>query len=342
MAGSSQAIDSIGPAFARTVNQLFKPFRLGHWLRLSVVSLLTWEFAGGGININIPGPTGGDSSEELLDAIPNLPLIVAAVMAIVVLSLFLTYVAAVFRFILFDSVLNDRCQIADGWSRWQRHGRSLFWWWIAYAVVLLLVLIVLFGLPIGFAWLGGVFDAPGEHLILLVAGGLILFFVLMVLIFASMVIHLAVKDWVVPLMAMENLGVLRGWQRLIPMLRMNWPAYLLFVLMKALLALGSAIFFTILYIILALVVLVPFILTGIIAGLLGQAAGITWSPPILAVVSVIGGIVLVVVLYGMAFLYTPAMVFFQSYALYFFSTQYPRLGGELDAVPAADPSPKPI
>jgi hypothetical protein len=335
MAGYSQAIDSIGPAFARSIRQLFKPFRLGHWLRLSVVSLLTWEFAGSGFNFNVPGPTGGDSTEELLDAIPNLPLIVAAVVAIMVLSLFLTYVAAVFRFILFDSVFNVRCLIAVGWSRWQRHGRSLFWWWIAYTVVLLLLIIILFGLPIAFAWSGGVFDAPGEHLILLVVGGLILFFVLMVIIFASMVIHLAAKDWVVPLMAMENLGVLGGWQRLIPMLRANWPAYLLFVLMKALLALGSAIFFTILYIILALVVLVPFILAGIIAGLFGEAAGITWSPLIIAAVSVIGGIVLVVVLYGMAFLYTPAMVFFQSYALYFFGTQYPRLGEALDGVPGA-------
>jgi hypothetical protein len=329
MAGYSQAIDSIGPAFERTIKQLFKPFRLGHWLRLSVVSLLTWEFAGGGLNINIPSPSDGDSSEELLEAIPNLPLIVAAVLAIVVLSLFLTYVAAVFRFILFESVLTDRCQIAEGWSRWQRHGRSLFWWWIAYTVVMLLVILVLVALPVGLAWMGGIFDAPGDHLFLLVGGGVILFFMLMVTILASMVVHLAVKDWVVPLMAMENLGVLGGWQRLIPMFRVNWPAYLLFVLMKALLALGSAIFFTILYIILALVVLVPFLLTGIIAGLFGQAAGITWSPLLIAAVSIIGGIALVVVLYGMAFLYTPGMVFFQSYALYFFGTQYPRLGEAL-------------
>jgi hypothetical protein len=304
-----------------------------------VVSLLTWEFAGGGFNINIPDPTDGDSSGELLAAIPYLPLTVAAGVAIVVLSLFLTYGAADFRFILFDSVLNDRCQIAEGWGRWQRHGRSLFWWWMAFTVIFLLAIIVLFGLPLGLAWLAGVFDAPGEHLILLVLGGLILFFFLMAMIVASMVIHLAVKDWVVPLMAMENLGVLSGWQRLIPMLRVNWPAYLLFVLMKALLALGSAIFFTIFYIILALVVLIPFVPTGIIAGIFGQAAGITWSPPIIAAVSVIGCVVLVVVLHGMAFLYTPAMVFFQSYALYFFGTQYPRLG---EALVAADPSPEPI
>ncbi len=338
MAGYSQAIDTIGPAFARTIQQLFKPVRLGHWLRLSVVSLLTWEFAGGGFNFNIQDPTGGDTSEELLAAGPNLPLIVAAGVAIVILSLFLTYVAAVFRFILFDSVLYDRCQISEGWSRWQRHARGLFLWWIGFTVALFLVLIILFGLPVGLAWLGGVLDAPEEHLVLLVLGGVLLFFAFVAIIIASMVIHLAAKDWIVPLMAMENLGVMEGWQRLLPMLRRNWPAYLFFILMKALLALGSAIFFTILYIILALVILVPFILSGIVAGVFGQAAGITWSPLVIAIVSVIGGIVLLVALYGMAFLYTPAMVFFQSYALHFFGTQYPRLGEALAPVPAPNPT----
>ena len=336
MAGYSQAIDVIGPAFGRTTKQLFQPFRLGHWLRLSVVSLLTWEFAGGGFNLNIPGPTGGDSSEELVAAaVPTLPVIVAAGVAVIVLFLFLTYVAAVFRFVLFDSVLHDRCRIAEGWSRWQRQGRSLFWWWLGFTVVLLIAMALLIGLPIGLAWLEGVFDAPGEHVLLLVAGGIALFFALMALIVGSMVIHVAVKDWVVPLMAMEDRGVLRGFQQLIPMLRTNWPAYLLFILMKALLALGSAIFFTILYLILALSILVPFILTGIVAGVVGQAAGITWSPLVIATVSVIGGIVIVIVLYGMAFIYTPAMVFFQSYALCFFGTQYPKLG---EAIAAADSS----
>ena len=338
MAGYSQAIDTIGPAFARTIRQLFKPVRLGHWLRLSVVSLLTWEFAGGGFSFNIPGPTGGDTSEELLAAGPNLPLIVATGVAIVILSLFLTYVAAVFRFILFDSVLYDRCQISEGWSRFQRQARGLFLWWIGFTAVMFLVFIILFGLPLGLAWLGGVLDAPAEHLILLVLGGVFLFFAFVAIIIASMVIHLAAKDWVVPLMAMENMGVMEGWQRLLPMLRMNWPTYLFFILMKALLALGSAIFFTILYIILALVILVPFILSGIVAGVFGQAVGVTWSPLVIAVVSVIGGIVLLVALYGMAFLYTPAMVFFQSYALHFFGTQYPRLGEALAPVPTPSPT----
>ena len=207
MAGYSQAIDTMGPAFSRTIQQLFKPVRVGHWLRLSVVSLLTWEFAGGGFNFNIPGPEGGDTSEELLAAVPNLPLIVAAGVVIVILSLFLTYVAAVFRFILFDSVLYDRCQITEGWSRWQRHGRGLFFWWIGFTVVLLLVFGVLFGLPLGLAWLGGLLDAPEDNLVVLILGGILLFLAFLALIIASMVIHLAVKDWVVPLMAMENVGI---------------------------------------------------------------------------------------------------------------------------------------
>lgn len=337
MVESSQAVDQIGPAFARTLHQLFRPFRLGRWLRLSVVSLLTWDFAGGGFNFNVPSSLGEDSSRELLAAASNPPLVIAASLLIVLLALFLTYVAAVFRFILLDSVLYDRCQIGEGWTRWQRHGRRLFLWWIGFAAVVFVVILILLGLPIGLAWLAGALDAPEEHLLLIVLGAVYLLFALLATIVATIVVNVAVKDWIVPLMALENLRVLEGWRRLLPMWRRNWPAYLFFVLMKALLVLASTIFFTILYVVLMFMILIPLLLTGIVAGVLGQAGGITWSPLLVTVVSVLGGILILVLLYGMAFIYTPAMVFFQSYAIHFFATQYPRLGEELAPLPAPKP-----
>ena len=175
MSSSSQAVDTISPAFERTIKQLFKPFRLGHWLRLGVVSLLTWEFSGGGFNF--PGSSGpSDTSEELLAATPPVPIIIGATAAALILMLFLTYVASVFRFILFDSVLNDRCAIAEGWARWQRQGRSLFLWWIGFTAILIFIFPAFFGVPAGLAWVAGVFDAPGEHVVLLVIGGVVFFF----------------------------------------------------------------------------------------------------------------------------------------------------------------------
>lgn len=349
MASSSQAIDTIRPAFERAIEQLFKPFRPGHWLRLGVVSLLTWEFAGGGFNF--AGPSGpSDGSEELLAATPAVPLIIGASVALVILFLFLTYVASVFRFILFDSVLNGRCAIADGWTRWHRQGRSLFLWWLGFTAIVLVFFTVLFGVPAGLAWAGGIFDAPGAHVVLLVIAGIALFFAFVALLIATLVATLAVKDWVVPLMAIEDIGVLDGWRRLGPMVNLNRSAYVLFIVMKALLALGSAIFFTVLYLIIALMLFLAVLLPSVIAVLVGQATGITWSPGTIALVSVIGGIVMLVILYFMALIYVPAMVFFQAYALLFFGTQYPKLGELLEsptppttlggpAAPAAPPSP---
>ncbi len=349
MGSSSQAVDTIGPAFERTIKQLFKPFRLGHWLRLGVVSLLTWEFSGGGFNF--PGSSGpSDTSEELLAATPAVPVIIGATAAALILMLFLTYVASVFRFILFDSVLNDRCAIAEAWARWQRQGRSLFLWWIGFTAIMIFVFTAFFGVPAGLAWVAGVFDAPGEHVVLLVIGGVVLFFAFVALIVATLVVSLAVKDWVVPLMAIENIGVLEGWRRLWPMVNVNKSAYILFVVMKALLALGSAIFFTILYVLVALMLFLAVLFPGIIAALVGQAAGFTWSPATIALVSVVGGIVILVVLYFMALIYTPALVFFQAYALHFFGTQYPKLGELLTSPtppttlegPAAPAPPSPV
>ena len=348
MSSSSQAVDTIGPAFERAIKQLFKPFRLGHWFRLGVVSLLTWEFSGGGFNF--PSDWPSDTSEELLAGTPAAPIIIGASVAAIVLILFLTYVASVFRFILFDSVLNDRCAIAEGWARWQKQARSLFLWWIGFTASMLLVFTLLFGVPAGLAWAAGIFDAPGEHVVLLVIGGVILFIAFLTVIIATMVASLAVKDWVVPLMAVENVGVLEGWRRLWPMVNENKSAYVFFVVMKALLVLGITIFFTILYVIVALMLFLFVLLPGIVAAIVGQAAGITWSPVTIALISVIGGIAILVLLYFMALVYAPAMVFFQAYALHFFGTQYPKLGELLTSPPPANlegpagggPTPTPV
>lgn len=326
MAGYSQAVDTLGPAFARTLRQLFQPFRLGRWLRLSVVSLLTWDFAGGGFGFDVPGTTGGDSSL----ATPGPVWLAVAAVVIGVLSIFLIYVAAVFRFILLDSVLYDRCRLREAWTRWQQPGRRLFLWWIGLTLALFLVLAAFLGVPIGMFWLAGVFDAPEEYALALIVAGVYLVSSLLAIVIGAVLIHVATKDWVMPLMALENLGVVEGWKRLIPMLRANWPAYLLFLVVKTALSLAVGIFFAILYLLAVLLLFVPVVLVGVFAGALGQAVEITWSPALVALVSVMGGGVLLLVLYLMAMVYTPAMVFFQSYGLHFFGTQYRKLGEALD------------
>ncbi len=70
------AVDSVSPAIEQTKRQLFQPFRLGHWARLALVSILTGEFAGtsggnGASSFNIPTHTGGGRTSSDLVSLPG-------------------------------------------------------------------------------------------------------------------------------------------------------------------------------------------------------------------------------------------------------------------------------
>ena len=187
------AVDCIGPAFSQTKRQLFAPFRLQRWARLALVCLITGEFVGGGGgapsgNFHFP-VSHGKGGKGLLaighpdwgKILPWLPWILAGVALVFLLILLWIYIASVFRFVLFDSVLYDRCELKGSWGRWEPSGRSYFFWGLSVFVVFVAGYALLIGVPLFIAWRAGLFHHPGEHLIPLILGGVVLFFVLVAL-----------------------------------------------------------------------------------------------------------------------------------------------------------------
>ena len=67
--------------------------------------------------------------------LPWLPWILAGVVLLFLLIFLWIYVASVYRFVLFDSVLYDRCELKGSWGRWEPCGRSYFYWCLAIFVV---------------------------------------------------------------------------------------------------------------------------------------------------------------------------------------------------------------
>lgn len=350
------AVGAISPAFEQTRRQLFQPFRFAFWARLGVVSLVTGEFVGGGwgggaSGINIPSQQeeeGGEIGFELLVP-PNpvwqrmqeyLPWILAGVVALVILGLIAIYISSVYRFILLDAVLRDRCNLGEGWRRWQQQGSSFFLWVVGFGLGMLAGLALLVGGPIYLAWQAGVFRQPGEHVGLLVGGGVALFFLLLAFFLLATLAAVFAKDFVVPVMALEELGVLDAWRRLLPMLGAEKTAYAGYVLMKIVLAVGSSMLFGIINL---LVLLALFIPLGIAAGVLflaGKAAGLSLTVYTVGAAIVLFAVALSAVIYVIAFVSAPAMFFFQSYRLHFFGARYPALGALL-APPLAPPSAPP-
>ena len=84
---------------------------------------------------------------------------------------------------------------------------------------------VLVGIPADFAFGMGWFKAPREHMLGLVLGGIVLFFVMFVFFVVVAVVHVLTKDFVVPQMALEGIGAVEGWRRLWPMMQAEKGGY---------------------------------------------------------------------------------------------------------------------
>jgi len=337
--------DAIPPAMERTKRQLFTPFRFRHWARLAVVVMCTGDFAGGGGGgswggFNYPTPNSSSNGKQLLPpfALPDSlgstlanywQWIAVGVIVIVLFALAFVYVACVFRFVLFDSVLNDRCEIGEGWRKWQPQGASYFLWTIGFGITTLLVMALMIGGPILLAWRAGVFSSPGDHVFFLVTGGILLLFLGLFLILASALTTLFVKDFVVPVMALEDRGVMDGWRRVLPMLAAEKGAFTIYVLMKIGLAMGSAILFAIVNVFVLIGLILPLGLVALVVVVAGAAMGLTWTRFTICASVVAGGVFLMLLIYVLSFISAPAMVFFQSYSMHFLGSRYPRLDIEL-------------
>lgn len=346
----TSAIDSISPAFQHTKQQLVQPFRWGQWARLAFVGMVAGELnSGGGCNGNfqVPSHSRGSSDHFLsLIPLPTLPtthpalllgLIAVLLIAGLILGIFLIYVSSVFRFILFDSVVAKYCEIGRYWTRRQAPGFRLFLWQLAVLAVTIVGLTILVGIPAAIAFLLGWLQQPRQHMVPLILGGMLLFFIFMVFILGLALVHVLTKDFVVPQMALEDVSAFEAWRRLLLMLNGEKGGYAGYIGMKIVLALGAAIAIGIAATIVVLIILLPAAALGALAVFGGHAAGLKWTLYTITLAIVIGSILLAIIIYAVALVSVPAIVFFPAYSMYFFAARYPRLDALLHPLPPAIP-----
>ncbi|MGA2389814.1 MAG: hypothetical protein ABSF97_12680 [Candidatus Sulfotelmatobacter sp.] len=351
------AIDTVSLAVEHTKQQLFKPFRVGQWTKLAVVGLLAGELgSGNGCNFHLPVQPGGSPH----GGIPGLPgvdiALLAGVISVLVvtgvlLGIILMYVGSVMRFVLFDSILAKECNISRGWNSRQGPGWRYFLWKLLYLLFTLGGMAVLLGIPAAFAFAAGWFTQPREHLLPLILGGILLFFAVMVFVILLAVIFVLTKDFVIPQMALENIGAIEGWRRLWPMISADKGGYAGYLGLKIVMAIGAGIVVGIATLILGLIIAVPTVGLSIVAVITGKTAGLTWNSYTITVAIVVGSILLSFFLYLVSLISVPVLVFFPAYSIYFFAARYPLLNAALHpataaaqvpgAVPRYEPPPLP-
>ncbi len=342
------AVDAISPSFQHAKQQLFQPFSFGQWAKLALVGFLAGELSSGGCNTHFQVPTHTDRTNSFLSpSLPNIdPAALAGMIALLIVAAFVfgilfLYVSSVMRFILFDSVIEKRCAIRRGWSRRQHAGFRFFLWHILFAIVMFGGLAFLIGVPAIIGFTQGWFNHPKDHLAPLILGGMFLFFVVFAFLVLTAVVHVLTKDFVVPQMALEDIGAIEGWKRLLPMLQSEKGGYAGYLGMKIVMALGAAVIVGIISFIVILVVLIPVGGMGAIAVLVGKAAGLQWDVFTITAAVVVGAVVFAVVFYLISLISVPAIVFFPAYSIYFFASRYPRLDALIhpQAPPQYQPPP---
>ncbi len=206
------------------------------------------------------------------------------------------------------------------------------------------MLIVLVGIPAGFAFAVGWLNNPKQHMVVLVLGGIALFLAIMIFLFVMAVIYVLTKDFVVPQMALENIGALEGWRRLWAMMKAEKSSYAGYIGMKIVLAIVVGIILGIVGFIIGLIILIPAAGVAVAAVLGGKAAGLGWTAATITLAVVAGSVLLAVFLFVMALISVPVIVFFPAYSIYFFAARYPALSSALHPAPPASPpyNPPPL
>src|SRR5579864_2666335 len=140
------AIDSFGPAFSRVGAMLFRPFRLGAWLKIGLIGLLGGGVVisgGGNFRASVPPRNVSHdelpaNAEDIFRAVRSIHLadyfhiIVIVIAVIVVLALIFLYLFCRFRFILFDTVVTGQPAIGRGWRKYESQANSYFGFWLAF------------------------------------------------------------------------------------------------------------------------------------------------------------------------------------------------------------------
>jgi len=321
----ASAVDVISPAIARARRLMF-PYRWSRWWRLGLLALATGEMNSCGSGFSVPNlPSGGGSSggRAPFPTFPIeawIPFFIILGIGILVLVLVHTYVASVLRFALFDTVALERFHLRESWSRRHTQGLRFFGFNLLYVLVFWSVL-ALFGLMLWVMFRQSFAShAWGAGTVLL---GVVLIFVVLFLAMLAGLGYVVIKDFTIPMVAIEDLSMTNALARLWRMVGARPGAYAGYLGMKILLSLAAGVLLGIVNFFLILIVVVPVVIVAIAIGV--TAPHILQSPALIALAVTVGLFLVCLLLLAMAIVSSPVVAFFQSYALEFFAGRYQPL-----------------
>ncbi|MFB6129638.1 MAG: hypothetical protein ABEJ28_02325 [Salinigranum sp.] len=304
------ALEDLDDALAAT-RAFLTPVDRTAWLKLAVVAFFisgpganfsgfqyTFGGEGGGPPPGPVGPTVG----------PNVWLLIAGVVvALLVVALAFALVGSVMEFVFVESLRTEEVSVRRYWGRRWPQGLRLFGFRLVvgvFAFAAALLLAVPFLLP-----RFGAGGAGGEPSL---AAFVVLLPLVLVLVLIAGLVDGFTTVFVVPVMVLEDCGVLGGWRRLWPTVTDEWEQYLAYAVAGFFLSIVGGVVVGIAVAVLALALLVPF---GILFAL-GVGALVLAEPVGIAVLAVVGVLYALAILAVVALVKVPVETYLRYYALF--------------------------
>ncbi|WP_126664308.1 DUF7544 domain-containing protein [Haloterrigena salifodinae] len=307
------AIDELRPALEAT-RGLLLPFDLRRWLSLAVIAFFVSGASGGNPGVSTTaGDTPRDESPVAeppppiadLVALPEIDLgwIVLAIGIAVAIGLVLLFLGAIMEFV-FVRVVTDRDVRLRTHTREQvSNGASLLLFRIALALGIAILIAV-----------------PAVVSFLLLSP---LFFGLLAVLFAPILIavgigiwlvHRFTADFVVPVMLLEDRGVLEAWRAFWPALQEGWKQYVVYAIVRLGLGVVAGFVAGIGFVAIGLVLAVPFGIVAVVLYLVFETALGLLSIAVLAVIAVLYALSVLVA--GVTLVQVPIQTYLRYYSLF--------------------------
>lgn len=334
------APDAISPALRRTRVFLFRPFRMGTFLKLCLVAVITEGF-GSGFNFSWPGPHRAHHVSTV-SSISSAPawmrggftpgwFVALAALAIVllILGLWVAYLITRLRFAYFYCLIHNTREIRSGWRLYRSQATRFFWMNLAVGLCFMAAIVVL-GLTFGVG-IWGVVRKSGGHpalgpMVALILPAIAAF---MVVIVVAIGVDVILRDFMLPHYALENATAGEAWEGAWQRFRAEKGGFTAYALLRIFLPLAAWMGLGVVLILpgIFFVVVTAFVEIGIHA-VFAHAAG---SMPAVGIalevlVGVLAAAVATLVAIGVG---GPLSTAVREYALLFYGGRYQPLGAAL-------------
>ncbi len=305
------ALDNIDDGIAAT-KELLWPVNRWFWAKLAVVVFFIgggggtnpFQFLGNSPNSGPSGPTDPSIPGSLpTPGAAELAIILGIIGIIALIVLGLMLIGSVMEFIFVRSLSDETLAIRRYWREYWSAGLRLF----GFRLVVGVITFGIIGVLAAIALAPILFEASALGFAFIPLAILIAIPVILL----SSIIHSFTTSFIVPIMMLENRGVIDSWRRFWGTLRDQWKQYLAFLVLAFVLNIAGGIVAGLGTILVAIVLAIPF---GILA-LIGVV--------LLDIVGIVGGVLigiaavafLSLVFTAALLIAVPVQVFLRYYAL---------------------------